>query len=211
MKTANESSATSTATTSPSARDNKPSTNGKPQAPKPGDPAPKHDEAAFLAQQAVDAKAAISRVLSDLGADLGQAANPAWLMRKHPWLTLGASTVAAFAATTALVPSKEEQALKKLAKIEAALNPPKPREKSRDEDEADDTSDKGAKDYKHGRSSFGRTILSEVIKSIQPAILSLLTAGVTAKAAQPYAEQMRAAAAAGTGPADPNQPNPDVP
>jgi hypothetical protein len=115
MKTANETSATSTATTSPSAPSNKPSSNGKPPAPKPGDAAPKHDEAAFLAQQAVDARAAISRVLSDLGNDLGQAANPSYLMRRYPWLTLGASAIAGFAATAALVPSKEEQALRKLA------------------------------------------------------------------------------------------------
>jgi hypothetical protein len=175
----------------------KPNTNGKqPAAPKPGDPAPKHDEAAFLAQQAVDAKAAISRVLSDLGTDLGQAANPAFLMRKYPWLTLGASAIAGFAATAALVPSKEEQALRKLAKIERALNPaPKPAAKEKAEADSDESAQDGAKGYKSGRQSFTRTILGEVIKAIQPAILSMLTAGVTAKAAQPDAGDMQAAAA----------------
>lgn len=193
MKTANETSATSTATTSPSAHANKPNANGKQPAPKPGDAAPKHDEAAFLAQQAVDAKAAISRVLSDLGADLGQAANPGHLMRKYPWLTLGASAVAGFAATAMVVPSKEEQALRKLAKIERALNPAPPPKKT---DEDEETADEGAKGYKSGRTSFTRTILGEVIKAIQPAILSMLTAGVTAHAAKPSEEEMQAAAAA---------------
>jgi hypothetical protein len=193
MKTANETSATSTVTTSPSARDNKPSTNGKPQAPKPGDPAPKHDEAGYLAQQAVDARAAISRVLSDLGNDLGQAANPGFLMRKYPWLMLGASAIAGFATTAVLVPSKEEQALRKLAKIERALNPaPPPKKKDEDEESADE----GVKGYKSGHTSFTRTLLGEMIKAVQPAILSMLTAGVTAKAAKPSEEEMQAAAAA---------------
>jgi hypothetical protein len=194
MKTENETSAASTAATSPSAHENKHGTNGKPPAPKPGDPAPKHDEAAFLAQQAVDAKAAISRVLSDLGADLSHAANPGPLMRKHPWLTLGASAVAGFAASAALVPSKEEQALRKLAKIERALNPAPPPKKK--EEDTDESADEGVKGYKAGRSSFTRTLLGEVIKVIQPAILSMLTAGVTATAAKPSQEEMQAAAAA---------------
>jgi len=196
MKTANESNATSTGTTSPNAHANKHSANGKEPAPKPGDAAPKHDEAAFLAQQAVDAKAAISRVLSDLGADLGQAANPAHLMRKYPWLTLGASAVAGFAATATLVPSKEEQALRKLAKIERALHPAPPPQKKTDDADDDKSSDEGVKGYKSGRSSFTRTILGEVIKAIQPAILSMLTAGVTATAARPSEADMQAAAAA---------------
>jgi hypothetical protein len=198
MKTANESSATSTATTSPSAHASKPSTNGK-RPPKPGDPADKHDEAAFLAQQAVDAKAAISRVLSDLGSDLGQAANPAHLMHKYPWLTLGASAIAGFAATAALVPSKEEQALKKLAKIERALNPPPPPPKKKsDNGEDEESRGEGAKSYKSGRTSLGRAVLGEVIKAIQPAIMSVLTAGVTAKAAQPDAADLQAAQQAPT-------------
>jgi len=193
MKTANETSATPTDTTSPSAHANKPNANGKQPAPKPGDAAPKHDEAAFLAQQAVDAKAAISRVLSDLGNDLGRAADPGYLMRKYPWLTLGASAVAGFAATAAIVPSKEQQALRKLAKIEAALNPAPPPKQKDDEPES---ADERAKSYTSGRSSFTRTILGEVIKAIQPAILSMLTAGVTAHAAKPSEEEMQAAAAA---------------
>lgn len=45
----------------------------------------------------------------------------AWA-QEHPWIAIGAAAVAGFAATAALVPSKEEQALKKLASIERALN-----------------------------------------------------------------------------------------
>ena len=133
-------------------------------------------------------------MLSDLGADLGQAANPGPLMRKHPWLTIGASVVAGFAASAALVPSKEQQALRKLAKIERALNPAPPPKKK--DDDGDEPADQGAKDFKTGRTSFTRTLLGEVIKAVQPALLSMLTAGISAHAAKPSQEEMQAAAAA---------------
>jgi hypothetical protein len=190
MKTENETSASRTGTTSPSGHESKPSENGKKPAPKPGDPAPTNDEAAFLAQQAADAKAAISAALSDIGTNLGQAVNVGALTRQHPWLTLGASTVAGFVASAMLVPSKEDQALKKLAKIERALNPAPPAKRE------ESTNGDGAQEYKKGKQSFGRAMFGEVIKAVQPAILSMLTAGVTAKATKPSQEEMQAAAAA---------------
>lgn len=91
-----------------------------------------------------------------------------------------------------LVPSKEDQALKRLAKIERALNPPPPLKK----DDIDEDHAGGAKAYKAGRQSFTRTIMGEVIKAVQPALLSMLTAGVTAKAAKPSQEEMHAAVTA---------------
>ena len=165
--------------------------------PKPGEPAPTSDESAFLAQQAVDAKAAITATLGEIGRDLGQTVNVAGWTRQYPWLTLGASTVAGFVATAVLVPSKEDQALRKLAKIERALNTPPPPRK--DEPAAHDADGDSSKAYKRGRHSFGRAILGEVIKAVQPALLSMLTAGVTAKAAKPSQEEMQAAAAAEDG------------
>jgi hypothetical protein len=189
MKTENETSGSRTGTTSPNEPAN--TSNGKKPAPKPGDPAPTNDEAAFLAQQAADAKAAISAALSDIGTNLGQAVNVGALTRQHPWLTLGASTVAGFIASALLVPSKEDQALKKLAKIERALNPAPPVSGKPEESSNGDS----AQDYKKGKQSFGRAIFGEVIKAVQPAILSMLTAGVTAKATKPSQEEMEAAAA----------------
>ena len=189
MKTANETSATSTATTSRSEPENK---SIKP-APKPGEPAPKTDEAAFLAQQAADAKAAMTRALSEIGTSLGQSVNVAGLTRQYPWVTLGASAVAGFVASAMIVPSKEDQALKKLAKIERALNPAPPPPKHADAAAADED---GAKAYKSGRQSMSRALLGEVIKAVQPALLSMLTAGVTAHAAKPSQEEMHAAVTA---------------
>jgi hypothetical protein len=124
-------------------------------------------------------------------------------MRNHPWLTLAASAVAGFAASAALVPSKEEQALKKLAKIERALNPAPPPKRKADDDASASDGD-GTTAYKSGRSSFARTLLGEVIKAVQPAVVSMLTAGVAGHVARPSEADMQAAAAAedaGTAPA----------
>ena len=166
----------------------------KKREPKPCEPAPATaGEADFLAQQAADAKAAISRKLSQIGTDLGVALSPGTVMRGHPWMTLAGSTVAGFAAAAVLIPSKEDLALRKLAKIERALNPPPPPRKTDVDDEDDRES--GVKGYKSGRSSFLRSMMGEVLKTIQPAVLSMLTAGVTATAARPSQEEIKAAAA----------------
>ncbi len=151
--------------------------------PRPGAPAPKSDESAYLAQQAADAQAAIKRTLNDIKTGLAQGANPSGWVREYPWISLGASVVAGFVATTAIVPSKEERALRKLARIERALHPEPPPASRHDGEDGRGSSN--AADYKRGRQSFARSILGEVLKAVQPALLSLLTAGVTAKAAQP--------------------------
>ena len=183
MKTENETSGSPTATTSRSGHESKSSNGSKPE---PGQPAPTHDEAAFLAQQAADAKAAISATLAAIGKDLGNAVNVGALTRQYPWLTLGASTVAGFVATSLLVPSKEDQALKRLAKIERALNPEPPPVKPED-------TGSNTQDYKKGKQSFSRAMMGEVLKAVQPAIMSMLTAGVAAKTAKPSPEEMHAA------------------
>lgn len=193
MKTEHEKSGAYTATTSTSAPSSRNDSDEKAsRTPKPGEPAPTSDESAFLAQQAADARAAISRTLSEIGAALGSGASVGNLTRQYPWLTLGASTVAGFVATAVLVPSKEDQALKKLARIERALNPPPP---PKPESSAP-MSAEGANQYKAGHQSFMRTVMGEVIKAVQPAVVSLLTAGVTAQAAKPSQEEIKAQAEA---------------
>ena len=194
MKTEHEKSGASTGTTytsAPPTRNDSDRNNKPDAAPKPGAPAPTSDESAYLAQQAADARAAISRTLSEIGAALGQGANVGSLTRQYPWLTLGASTVAGFVATAVLVPSKEDQALKRLAKIERALNPPPPKPEPAHAPGAD-----GANQFKAGHQSFMRTVLGEVVKAVQPALVSLLTAGVTAQAAKPSQEEIKAHAEA---------------
>lgn len=121
---------------------------------------------------------------------LAQGLDPKGWTRQHPWVALGASAVAGFVATAVLVPSKEEQALKKLAAIERALNPPPPPHAA----PAATDSEQGFKAGQHG---FAKAILGEVIGAIKPALISLLTAGATAATTKPSQEEMAAAAAAG--------------
>ena len=159
---------------------------------------PESSEADFLTLQQEHAKAAIARVMNDLKGALAEGADPRAWMQQYPWATMGAAAVAGFVATTMLVPSREQQALKKLAEIERALNPEPRRKTERERDEHPDSVDgkAGADDYKAGRQSFMTALMGEAIKAVRPALISLLTAGVTAKAAKPSQEEMQAAAAA---------------
>lgn len=166
----------------------------RPTAARPQPLHPESSEADFLTLQQEHAKAAIGRVVSELKGALADGANPKEWMQQYPWATLGVSAVAGFVATTLLVPSREQQALKKLAEIERALNP------GRAERERDDHPDSidgkaGADDYKAGKQSFMTSLLGEAIKAVRPALISLLTAGVTAKAAKPSPEEIQAQAA----------------
>lgn len=160
-------------------------------APPPGRPATELSESEYLAQQANNAKLALQQALSDFGSKLGAGLDPHLLTKQHPWITLGAAAVAGFAATAILVPSKEQQALKKLAAIERALNPPPPPPPPAAHDER-----AAAAGYKTGQHSLMRTLMGEVIGAVRPALISLLTAGVTASAARPSHEEMRAVASA---------------
>jgi len=155
---------------------------------------PEASEADFLTLQQEHAKAAIGRAVSELKDALAQGVDPRPWMKNYPWATLGVSAVAGFVAASMLVPSKEEQALKKLAAIEKALNPPPPRRQP-DEDMSVDGK-QGAKDYKSGRSGMLSALMGEVIGAVKPALISLLTSGVTASAVKPSQSEMQAAAAA---------------
>jgi ElaB/YqjD/DUF883 family membrane-anchored ribosome-binding protein len=134
-------------------------------------------ESQFLADQAKQAKAALSEVLSDLTHGVLHTADPRQLTHDHPWSAVGAAAVAGFAAAWLLVPSKEDQAIKKLAKIERALFP---REEKKDHDHEKDSS----RDEKKSHSFFSG-LASEVFKTLRPALLSAMSAGITAKASQP--------------------------
>jgi len=137
--------------------------------------------------------AAIKRTLTQMKGDLAEGANPVEWAREYPWLTLGASAVAGFVATSMLVPSKEEQALRKLARIERALNPERRRrEPARDED----SNGNGKSDPPDaGGGGLMGMLARELIKTLRPALVSLVTAGVAGKVAKPSEEEMQSAAA----------------
>ena len=88
-------------------------------------------------------------------------------MNVHPWATLGAAAVAGFAAAATVVPSKEQQALRKLQALEEAL-----------EDRANpDRRDGGS------RRSAMAGLGGLVYRILQPMVISTLTGFVSGKAA----------------------------
>lgn len=137
--------------------------------PSPETPPEKLSESEYLAQQAEAARLAMTHAWSQLKARLGQGVAPQAWAKEYPWITVGAAAVAGFVATAALVPSKEEQALKKLAAIERALNPAPPRK----EEHSNGNGSKG------GQGLMG-TILHEVLNIAKPVLLSMMSAGVGA-------------------------------
>jgi hypothetical protein len=62
--------------------------------------------------------------LSEIVSGLGTGVSPAKWTEEHPWMMLTGATLAGFTAACVAVPSKEQSALKRLAKLEAALRPP---------------------------------------------------------------------------------------
>src|SRR5687768_1570686 len=81
-------------------------------------PATPLSESQYLAKQQADAKKAITRTLDELRHDLIGAADPRGWMQMYPWMTMATTAAASFVATAAVVPSKEQQALNRLTKLE---------------------------------------------------------------------------------------------
>lgn len=144
-------------------------------------------EAAFLQQQAEEAAKAVSQVLGEFSKSLRDGADPRLWTKEHPWAMVAGATVAGFATAAMLVPSKEDQALRRLAAMERALMP-EPTNRSHGKGQAG-REDDGAKDYSKGRAGFMGAMGRQLLEAIKPALLSALTAGITAKAAVPENEQ----------------------
>ena len=126
-----------------------------------------------MARQAADAKAAIGAVFNDLKRDLGKGVDPRGWMQVAPWTTLAAAAVGGFVAAAAIVPSKEQQTLKRLRKIEEALRPKRHVE--------DAVNGDGVRKVETGQGSFLAGLAGQVLRSVQPVLMSALTAGITAK------------------------------
>ena len=155
-------------------RSSGPTSSSAPRTPPNKTPGGPLSEADFLAKQAADAKAAIGSVVNDIKRDLSQGIDPRGWMQVAPWTTLGAAAVAGFLAAAATVPSKEEQTLKRLKKIEEALNPKR---------QTVDTAVNGdqVRQVESGRGSFLSGLAGQVLRAVQPVLMSALTAGITAK------------------------------
>jgi hypothetical protein len=132
-------------------------------------------EAGYLADQVSEASAAIGQAFAALKADLAKGVDPTTLARQYPWATVGAAAVAGFLAASAVVPSKEEQALKKLERIERALRP-----YPFTPDQPVNPAAAGAA-ANQNKSITGR-IFSEVFSALKPALSSALAAYAAAPA-----------------------------
>jgi hypothetical protein len=143
-------------------------------------------ESAYLTRQADEASKAISATLARMKDDVRKTADPRLWTKEYPWASVGVAAVGGFVAASMTVPSKEQQALKRLARIEKALYP-EGRERGTSKEEA-------AKD----RGILG-SILTNAVKTFQPILMSAITGAITGKVAQPDPEDMKEAAQAHDG------------
>lgn len=121
--------------------------------------------------------------MNDLKRDLASGVDPKGWVHAAPWTTLAGAAVAGFVAAAVAVPSKEEQTLKRLKKIEEALNP----RRRPYVDDATANGD-GVKQARGASGGFLSRLATQVLRAIQPVLMSAITAGVTAKTVQPDQE-----------------------
>jgi hypothetical protein len=136
-------------------------------------------ESQFLTEQASLASSAISSTIKQIQLDLLKGVDPRLWTKEHPWMTLAAATVGGFAATSVVVPSKEQQALKRLEKLERALHP----NPDHNPDHAHDKKDR----------SILASIFSHGMGALQPILMSIITGAITGKVAQPDPDDLAAA------------------
>ena len=153
---------------------------GKSSAPTSNKPRATESESEFIDRQQRQASEAISNTVARLKDDISKTADPRLWTKEYPWASLAAAAIGGFVAATLTVPSKDEQALKRLAKIERALYP-NGRDNGTPPEEA--RRDKGV---------LG-SILSNAAKTLQPLIMSAITGAITGKVAQPEPEDLKAA------------------
>jgi hypothetical protein len=133
-------------------------------------------EAEFLRQEADRARKAVANTWAEAKANLMRGVDPRAWTGEHPWIALSAGAVAGFFAAYAVVPSKEEQALKRLARIEQALSGGAPVTAPAANATADGNTQK---------SGFLGSIGGEILKTLRPALASALSAVISAKTMQP--------------------------
>ena len=132
----------------------------------------KLSEAEFLRLEGEKAKAEIVSSLERAKAALTNNVDPRELTRRHPWIAIGSAAVAGFVAAAVAVPSKEEQELRRLERMQRAMNPPPPAPPST---AAAETNGNAKPETGH---SIGATILHELIQLVRPILLTAITASV---------------------------------
>ncbi len=145
-------------------------------------------EADYLAQQASAAQAAIMGALADLKADLGRGADPRVWMKSHPWITLASVAMAGFAAAT-VVPTKEQQALRKLEAIERAIYGHRHHESTEKNGEHAESAHGAAP----ATGGFMGLVIRELISAVKPALISLVTSRMSPPPSEADSEPMDSA------------------
>jgi len=119
--------------------------------------------------------------------DLGRGVDPRAWAASHPWIALATAAAGGFVAATQIVPSRDEQMLKKLEKIQEALTGQSKRERAKEAADVEEQLDPAAKPQKKNR-GFLSVIGTEVIKYLGPALSSALSAAVAGKSVSNAAE-----------------------
>lgn len=135
-------------------------------------------ESQYLEQQQASAKSAIANAFSEMKADLLKTADPKLWVKTHPWIMMASAAIAGFATAATAVPSKEQQALKKLESIERALYGRRNGHADRERDGKDEPARKSAEGF------VGR-LLHEALGALKPVIASLISSQMGQAAGQP--------------------------
>jgi len=130
--------------------------------------------------------AAIARVKSDIVHDLADGADPRQWLKVAPWTTLAGAAVAGFLAAAAVVPSKEEQALRRLRKLEKALeiDHEVPRRNGRHSEDGKRAHTDDGKAQASKGTALG-SIIGALAGAVQPMLMNLVTNAFAAKGMGP--------------------------
>ena len=134
-----------------------------------------------MTRQAADAKAAIARAKSDIAQDLARTADPRAWLAVAPWTTLAGAAVAGFLAAAVAIPSKQEQALRRLRKLEKALEAEEDR---REEYHHRRRQDEGKSEAAAKGSTLG-AMIGALAGAVQPVLMNIVSSALSGKAAQP--------------------------
>jgi hypothetical protein len=132
------------------------------------------NETEFLDLQAKLAVEAMQATIQDIKVELAQGLSPVELAKRHPWLTLMGSAVGGFAAAATLVPSKEQQALDRLRRINEANHP-----------NAKSVAAENGNKPDGKRTSLGELLSSQLFGLIRPIAVSLLSAAMSSRPKPP--------------------------
>jgi hypothetical protein len=130
----------------------------------------KSSEADYLRLQAEQAKLSMTDALHEATAALVEKADPRTVTRKHPVVAIVTALLGGFVAALLAIPSKKEQELRRLERLQRAMYPgPAP------QSTGNGAADGHPKALKPG---IGATLLHEAIALIKPILLATITAGI---------------------------------